>query len=72
MSAQEFFRTQLNHAEVNSGMKLSSEYEVIPFDAFTLQRCVGEPGLFVMSHGAASSQGGSLLCRSGCTSWRRV
>uniref|UniRef100_A0A3Q3X5N6 Hexosyltransferase n=1 Tax=Mola mola TaxID=94237 RepID=A0A3Q3X5N6_MOLML len=35
---KEFFRSQLSHAEVNSGVKLSSEYEVIPFDAFTLQR----------------------------------
>lgn len=35
---QEFFRSQLNHAEVNSGVKLSSEYAVIPFDTFTLQK----------------------------------
>lgn len=35
---QEFFRSQLNRAEVNSGVKLSSEYEVIPFDMFTLRR----------------------------------
>lgn len=35
---QEFLRSQLNHAEVNSGVKLSNEYEVIPYDTFTLQR----------------------------------
>ncbi|KAK7934249.1 hypothetical protein WMY93_005145 [Mugilogobius chulae] len=35
---KEFFRSQLNQAEVMSGVKVSSEYEVIPFDAFTLQR----------------------------------
>ncbi|XP_029685766.1 chondroitin sulfate N-acetylgalactosaminyltransferase 1-like isoform X2 [Takifugu rubripes] len=35
---KEFLRSQLNHAEVNSGVKLSSEYEVIPYDTFTLQR----------------------------------
>lgn len=34
---QEFFRSQLNQAEVNSGVKLSSEYALIPFDTFTLQ-----------------------------------
>uniref|UniRef100_A0A665TJW7 Hexosyltransferase n=1 Tax=Echeneis naucrates TaxID=173247 RepID=A0A665TJW7_ECHNA len=32
------FRSQLNQAEVNSGVKLPSEYAVIPFDAFTLRR----------------------------------
>lgn len=37
-SLQEFLRSQLNHAEVNSGAKLSSEYEVIPYDTFTLHR----------------------------------
>uniref|UniRef100_A0A672Z886 Hexosyltransferase n=1 Tax=Sphaeramia orbicularis TaxID=375764 RepID=A0A672Z886_9TELE len=35
---QEFFRSQLNQAEVNSGVKLPSEYAVIPFDTFTLRR----------------------------------
>lgn len=35
---KEFFRSQLNRAEVNSGVKLSSEYEAIPFDMFTLRR----------------------------------
>uniref|UniRef100_A0A3Q3MVG8 Hexosyltransferase n=1 Tax=Mastacembelus armatus TaxID=205130 RepID=A0A3Q3MVG8_9TELE len=35
---KEFFRSQLNQAEVNSGAKLLSEYAVIPFDTFTLQR----------------------------------
>lgn len=35
---QEFFRSQLNRAEVNAGVKLSSEYAVIPFDTFNLQR----------------------------------
>lgn len=37
-SVQEFLRSQLNHAEVSSGVKLASEYEVIPYDTFTLQR----------------------------------
>lgn len=35
---QEFFRSQLNQAEVNSGVNLASEYEVIPFDTFNLRR----------------------------------
>ncbi|XP_023249965.1 chondroitin sulfate N-acetylgalactosaminyltransferase 1-like [Seriola lalandi dorsalis] len=35
---KELFRSQLNQAEVNSGVKLSSEYAVIPFDIFTLRR----------------------------------
>uniref|UniRef100_A0A3B4AXH9 Hexosyltransferase n=1 Tax=Periophthalmus magnuspinnatus TaxID=409849 RepID=A0A3B4AXH9_9GOBI len=35
---QEFFRSQLNQAEVISGVKVSSEHAVIPYDAFTLQR----------------------------------
>lgn len=35
---QEFFRSQLHQAEVNSGVKLPSEYAVIPFDTFTLRR----------------------------------
>ncbi|KAM4616276.1 chondroitin sulfate N-acetylgalactosaminyltransferase 1-like [Polymixia lowei] len=35
---KEFFRSQLNQAEVNSGTKLPSEYAVIPFDTFTLRR----------------------------------
>lgn len=35
---QEFFRSQLSQAEVNSGVKLPSEYAVIPFDTFTLRR----------------------------------
>ncbi|KAM4575678.1 chondroitin sulfate N-acetylgalactosaminyltransferase 1-like isoform 1-T1 [Odontesthes bonariensis] len=34
---KEFFRSQLNKAEVNSGVKLPSEYTLIPFDTFTLQ-----------------------------------
>uniref|UniRef100_A0A3B4GGS8 Hexosyltransferase n=1 Tax=Pundamilia nyererei TaxID=303518 RepID=A0A3B4GGS8_9CICH len=34
---KEFFRSQLNQAEVNSGVKLPSEYALIPFDTFTLQ-----------------------------------
>ncbi|KAI4820696.1 hypothetical protein KUCAC02_028667 [Chaenocephalus aceratus] len=33
-----FFRSQLSQAEVNSGVKLPSEYAVIPFDTFTLRR----------------------------------
>uniref|UniRef100_A0A3P8WP40 Hexosyltransferase n=1 Tax=Cynoglossus semilaevis TaxID=244447 RepID=A0A3P8WP40_CYNSE len=35
---KEFFHSQLNQAEVSSGVKLSSEYAVIPFDTFTLHR----------------------------------
>ncbi|XP_068616776.1 chondroitin sulfate N-acetylgalactosaminyltransferase 1-like [Brachionichthys hirsutus] len=35
---KEFFRSQLNKAEVNSGVNLPSEYAVIPFDSFTLQK----------------------------------
>ncbi|KAJ3603551.1 hypothetical protein NHX12_028296 [Muraenolepis orangiensis] len=35
---KEFFRSQLNQAEVNSGLKMTSEYAVIPFDTFTLRR----------------------------------
>ncbi|CAN9513070.1 unnamed protein product [Ophioblennius macclurei] len=35
---KEFFRSQLNQAEVNAGVKLPSEYALIPFDTFTLQR----------------------------------
>ncbi|XP_028313351.1 chondroitin sulfate N-acetylgalactosaminyltransferase 1-like [Gouania willdenowi] len=35
---KEFFRSQLKQAEVNSGVKLPSEYALIPFDTFTLQR----------------------------------
>ncbi|CAL8345278.1 unnamed protein product [Lota lota] len=35
---KEFFRSQLNQAEVTSGLKFSSEYAVIPFDTFTLRR----------------------------------
>ncbi|XP_033828461.2 chondroitin sulfate N-acetylgalactosaminyltransferase 1-like [Periophthalmus magnuspinnatus] len=35
---KEFFRSQLNQAEVISGVKVSSEHTVIPYDAFTLQR----------------------------------
>ncbi|KAM9743119.1 chondroitin sulfate N-acetylgalactosaminyltransferase 1-like [Menidia menidia] len=34
---KEFFRSQLNKAEVNFGAKLPSEYALIPFDTFTLQ-----------------------------------
>lgn len=35
---QEFFHSQLSQAEVNSGVKLPSEYAVIPYDTFTLRR----------------------------------
>eukprot|EP00064_Thunnus_orientalis_P015982 superscaffoldBa00003077_g16045 len=35
---KEFFRSQLNQAEVNSGVNLPSEYAVIPFDTFNLRR----------------------------------
>uniref|UniRef100_H2LF64 Hexosyltransferase n=1 Tax=Oryzias latipes TaxID=8090 RepID=H2LF64_ORYLA len=34
---KEFFRLQLNQAEVTVGVSLPSEYAVIPFDMFTLQ-----------------------------------
>ncbi|XP_068995143.1 chondroitin sulfate N-acetylgalactosaminyltransferase 1-like isoform X1 [Embiotoca jacksoni] len=42
---KEFFRSQLNQAEVTSGVKLPSEYALIPFDTFNLQRVV----VFVVS-----------------------
>lgn len=35
---QEFLRSQLSKAEVSSGTRLSSEYAVVPFESFTLQR----------------------------------
>ncbi|XP_047446951.1 chondroitin sulfate N-acetylgalactosaminyltransferase 1-like isoform X2 [Mugil cephalus] len=35
---KEFFRSQLHQAEVISGVKLPSEYALIPFDTFTLQK----------------------------------
>nr|XP_061804345.1 chondroitin sulfate N-acetylgalactosaminyltransferase 1-like [Nerophis lumbriciformis] len=35
---EEFFRLQLNHTEINSGVSLPNEYVVIPFDTFTLKR----------------------------------
>lgn len=35
---QEFLRSQLSKAEVNIGTRLSSEYAVVPFESFTLQR----------------------------------
>ncbi|MBN3325255.1 CGAT1 acetylgalactosaminyltransferase, partial [Atractosteus spatula] len=35
---QEFLRTQLNRAEVHSGTKLASEYAMVPFESFTLQK----------------------------------
>ncbi|XP_023678990.1 chondroitin sulfate N-acetylgalactosaminyltransferase 1 [Paramormyrops kingsleyae] len=35
---QEFFRSQLNRAEVHQGTKLPSEYAVVPFESFTLQK----------------------------------
>ncbi|KAF7661117.1 hypothetical protein LDENG_00268520, partial [Lucifuga dentata] len=35
---QEFLRSQLSKAEVNVGTRFSSQYEVIPFDSFTLQK----------------------------------
>ncbi|KAM9822678.1 chondroitin sulfate N-acetylgalactosaminyltransferase 1-like [Syngnathus typhle] len=35
---KEFFRSQLNHAEVNTGVTLLNEYVLIPFDTFTLRR----------------------------------
>ncbi|XP_047236526.1 chondroitin sulfate N-acetylgalactosaminyltransferase 1-like isoform X2 [Girardinichthys multiradiatus] len=34
---KEFFRSQLNQAEVNSGLEVPNEYALIPFDTFTLQ-----------------------------------
>ncbi|KAM4634185.1 chondroitin sulfate N-acetylgalactosaminyltransferase 1 [Polymixia lowei] len=35
---QEFLRSQLSKAEVNVGIRLPSEYAVVPFESFTLQR----------------------------------
>uniref|UniRef100_A0AAQ6A979 Hexosyltransferase n=1 Tax=Amphiprion ocellaris TaxID=80972 RepID=A0AAQ6A979_AMPOC len=35
---QEFLRGQLSKAEVTAGTRLSSEYAVVPFESFTLQR----------------------------------
>ncbi|XP_036385548.1 chondroitin sulfate N-acetylgalactosaminyltransferase 1 [Megalops cyprinoides] len=35
---QEFLRTQLGRAEVHTGTKLPSEYAVVPFESFTLQK----------------------------------
>lgn len=35
---QEFLRSQLNRAEVHAGVRLPSEYAVVPFESFTLQR----------------------------------
>ncbi|XP_071400484.1 chondroitin sulfate N-acetylgalactosaminyltransferase 1 isoform X2 [Centroberyx affinis] len=35
---QEFLRSQLSRAEVNAGTRLPSEYAVVPFESFTLQR----------------------------------
>ncbi|KAJ8399994.1 hypothetical protein AAFF_G00400330 [Aldrovandia affinis] len=35
---QEFLRSQLGRAEVHSGTKLPSEYAVVPFESFTLQK----------------------------------
>ncbi|XP_021175915.2 chondroitin sulfate N-acetylgalactosaminyltransferase 1 [Fundulus heteroclitus] len=34
---KEFFRSQLNQAEVSSGVELPNEYALIPFETFTLQ-----------------------------------
>ncbi|XP_051540101.1 chondroitin sulfate N-acetylgalactosaminyltransferase 1-like isoform X1 [Myxocyprinus asiaticus] len=35
---QEFLRSQLSRAEVHTGIRLPSEYAVVPFESFTLQR----------------------------------
>lgn len=35
---QEFLRSQLSKAEVSAGTRVSSEYAVVPFESFTLQR----------------------------------
>lgn len=35
---QDFLRSQLSKAEVSAGTRLSSEYAVVPFESFTLQR----------------------------------
>lgn len=35
---QEFLKGQLSKAEVNSGSRFPSEYAVVPFDSFTVQR----------------------------------
>ncbi|XP_029109054.1 chondroitin sulfate N-acetylgalactosaminyltransferase 1 [Scleropages formosus] len=35
---QEFFRSQLSRAEAHQGARLPSEYAVVPFESFTLQK----------------------------------
>lgn len=35
---QDYLRSQLSKAEVSAGTRLSSEYAVVPFESFTLQR----------------------------------
>lgn len=35
---REYLRSQLSRAEVSAGTRLSSEYAVVPFESFTLQR----------------------------------
>ncbi|XP_077352763.1 chondroitin sulfate N-acetylgalactosaminyltransferase 1 isoform X2 [Festucalex cinctus] len=35
---QDFLRSQLSKAEVTSGVRIPSEYAVVPFESFTLQR----------------------------------
>ncbi|KAM6986172.1 LOW QUALITY PROTEIN: chondroitin sulfate N-acetylgalactosaminyltransferase 1 [Aplochiton taeniatus] len=35
---QEFLKSQLSRAEVSAGARLPSEYSVVPFESFTLQR----------------------------------
>uniref|UniRef100_A0A671PPP6 Hexosyltransferase n=1 Tax=Sinocyclocheilus anshuiensis TaxID=1608454 RepID=A0A671PPP6_9TELE len=35
---QEFLHSQLSRAEIHSGIRLPSEYAVVPFESFTLQR----------------------------------
>lgn len=35
---QEFLKSQVSRAEVNAGTRFSSEYAVVPFESFTLQR----------------------------------
>ncbi|XP_061585374.1 chondroitin sulfate N-acetylgalactosaminyltransferase 1-like [Cololabis saira] len=37
INLKEFFRSQMNQAEVNSGVMLPNEYALIPYDTFTLQ-----------------------------------
>lgn len=71
---QEFFRSQLNQAEVNSGVNLPSEYAVIPFDTFNLRRWVGKNAHQWRQQLSVSGPAGVLCsillsCSVSCTEW---